>query len=51
MNLKIGLDLFTFIKREFGLRLTRKSLSFLLDVCVTSNDLDNAHFSWNEYET
>ena len=50
MNLKIGLDLLAFTKKELGLRSTQKSLGFLLDVRVTNKDLDNAHFIWNEYE-
>ena len=51
VNFKTGLDFLAFTKRELSLRPTqKKSLGFLLDVCVTSKDLDNAHFIWNEHE-
>ena len=50
MNLMTDLDLLAFTKRELGLNPTRKILGFLLDACVTTKDLDNYGFIWNEYE-
>lgn len=50
-NLQFGLDLLQAIKKEIGVRLSRKSLDFLLSACVNGKDLQACSLVWKEYRT
>ncbi|KAG9146745.1 hypothetical protein Leryth_005059 [Lithospermum erythrorhizon] len=49
-DMQFGLELLRAIKEEIGLRPSRKVLDFLLDACVSADDLKTAFFIWKEYQ-
>ncbi|CAN8325536.1 unnamed protein product [Cochlearia groenlandica] len=50
-DVKLGLDLVTFMKEELGLCPSRKCLDFLLQACVNAKDKQSALVVWREYQS
>uniref|UniRef100_A0A1J3IDW5 Pentatricopeptide repeat-containing protein, mitochondrial n=1 Tax=Noccaea caerulescens TaxID=107243 RepID=A0A1J3IDW5_NOCCA len=49
-DVKLGLDLVSFMKEELGLCPSRKCLDFLLHACVNAKDKQKALMVWKEYQ-
>ncbi|ESQ55177.1 hypothetical protein EUTSA_v10024397mg [Eutrema salsugineum] len=49
-DVKLGLDLVSFMKEELGLSPSRKCLEFLLHACVNAKDKQIALLVWKEYQ-
>ncbi|EFH46118.1 pentatricopeptide repeat-containing protein [Arabidopsis lyrata subsp. lyrata] len=49
-DVKLGLDLVSFMKEELELCPSRKCLDFLLHACVNAKDKQNALLVWKEYQ-
>ncbi|CAN7071100.1 unnamed protein product, partial [Brassica oleracea var. botrytis] len=49
-DVKLGLDLLSFMKEELGLCPSRKCLDFLLHACVNAKDKQTALVVWKEYQ-
>ncbi|CAH2078331.1 unnamed protein product [Thlaspi arvense] len=49
-DVKLGLDLVSFLKEELGFCPSRKYLDFLLHACVNAKDKHNAWLVWKEYQ-
>ncbi|CAA7048568.1 unnamed protein product, partial [Microthlaspi erraticum] len=49
-DVKLGLDLVSFMKEELGLCPSRKCLDFLLHACVNAKDKQSALAVWKEYQ-
>ncbi|CAH2035803.1 unnamed protein product, partial [Thlaspi arvense] len=41
-EVKLGMDLLSFMKKEFGFVPSRKCLDFLLHACANANDMENS---------
>ncbi|KAK9080651.1 hypothetical protein SSX86_000409 [Deinandra increscens subsp. villosa] len=50
-DVQFGLDLLQALKKDIGIRPSRKSLDFLLSACVNAKDLERSFLVWNEYRT
>ena len=49
-DVKVGLDLVSFMKEELELCPSRKCLDFLLHACVNAKDKQSALLVWEEYQ-
>lgn len=49
-DVKLGLDLLSFMKEELGLCPSRKCLDFLQHACVNAKDKQTALLVWQEYQ-
>ncbi|CAH2071642.1 unnamed protein product [Thlaspi arvense] len=50
-EVKLGMDLLSFMKEEFGFVPSRKCLDFLLHACANAKDIENGLLVWKEYQS